>query len=173
MNLEEYKSLQITGKDGYLWNFRYIDPDRREHIKRELMKQLTCDIDINNVIILFPLNAGGSNPIINDIVIDHCTNIICVLSILKKHGIKWKDGQNLDYYNRQSLNAGMVIVEEGLASIATNADPKYPKLHWNKNKESIYWSTPSKREKKLRKILKKQLPEKEIIFSGFFKERFS
>jgi len=182
MKLSDYKKLlgNYIGRDGNVHNGQYSTDESRLFFRNQLMKQLECDFDINNVIILFSNKAGGTQRCFKtdegkSILINYCTYILEILWILADHGIKWKDGRNIRDYCLQTLGAGMVIVEDGMASIATNANPLKPEVssHQKKNHSTIHWTETTDRELKLKRILKQKQVEKEIFFSGFFKARFN
>lgn len=177
MNLKEYKHLikcrfldsSFGCVVGYWSRERREIFHKYEDISDMLMKQMTCDFDVNNIIILFPNHGGFGSVCLFDngtIAIDHPSYIIDVTEYLKEYGIKWKDGTEICYSKDDwCVDAGGIIIEDGLArTIETNnilGNLRYfknPKRH-----KEIKWN-----EEDQKNI---DIGNKEIFFSGFFVER--
>ena len=152
MKLKDYQKLVdchfISPYGGYL--IRYWSKIERERwhkfedIEVDLMKQLTCDFDYKNCVILFPLALGyGETCLFNNrqIVIDHCTYILDIARFLKSKGIIWSNGKKFPKLDQSFPNPPMLIISKGRATTHINSNPL---------------------------TCAKKVGTKEIFFSGFF-----
>jgi len=134
MTLNDYKKLADCGfvwpyAGGILYSYwSPADRARRHNLKDvelELMKQLTCDFDYNNCVILFPLEMGyGTTMLFNnrEIVIDHCTYVLDIADFLKSKGVTWSDGKKFKV-DQCFPKTPMLIVNNGIATIHPNSNP--------------------------------------------------
>lgn len=148
----------------------YFSPDERPYNYSDVNNLLCNDLDINDIndiIILFPLNTNCGTTMLfknREIVVDHCTYFLRICVILNELGIKFKNGDSLrdDKYCQKGFS--QLIIKDGIASISTNsANPlstpygsdNYNDIHITKEEHSkLDWS------------------KTEIMFSGFFLHMF-
>lgn len=132
MKLWDYKKLIdcnfISRYDGSV--VRYYSQEEMSNnydykeVEAELMKQLTCDFDYNNCVILFPLATRyGTSMLFNNrqIVIDHCTYVLDIGYFLKSKGVTWKDGSKLKV-DASFPRTPMLFIENGFAEIIDTAN---------------------------------------------------
>lgn len=133
MKLVDYKKLidcnfvsRYGGQVTWYWSQEEMaDNYDYKEIESKLMKQLTCDFDYNNCVILFPLATRfGTTMLFNNrqIVIDHCTYVLDIGYFLKSKGVTWKDGSKLKVDASFPLTP-MLFIENGLAEIIDTANP--------------------------------------------------
>lgn len=156
MNLKEYIELKkcnfidFEGTIKWYWsneerskNYNY------QEINDKLCKQLTCNFDYNNCVILFPLACGGTSCLFNQgkVVIDHCTYPLDIVDFLNSKNVEWeggilKSGQHL-------YGTTMIIVENGVAKLF--------------KKFGYHDADPTQKSK--------EVGDKKIFFSGFLVNR--
>jgi hypothetical protein len=133
MKLVDYKKLvdcNFVSRYGGQVTWYFSQEERAENydykeVESELMKQLTCDFDNNNCVILFPLATRyGTTMLFNNgqIVIDHCTYVLDIGYFLKSKGVTWKDGSKLKVDSSFPVTP-MLFIENGLAEIINTANP--------------------------------------------------
>jgi len=177
MNIEEYKELQ---KCGFISNFRGeiinlpFDPNDvpydREKVAKTLYKQLNEEVDFKNVIILFPLATGfGRNGLFgkDKICIDHPSYIVSVREILRKAGIKFKSGEELNDEKYRQNSFSLLVVHNGEAYVSSiYTDPLNSCINYlcseRKDIKNIHINQSE--------IKNLDIHNKKIFFSGFFKE---
>jgi hypothetical protein len=130
-----------------------------------IMGQLTSPVDFKNIIILFTSYTYGTNRYFgglrDGVLTDHCTYPLEVCSILKKHGIKFKDGRDIRDNKYSQRSYMMLIVQNGIA---------YPSIKFGDPTRQFAFS--DKQEWSVDESDKITVDDKEIIMSGFFVHRF-
>ena len=169
MTTDEYKLLI---REGFISKWRgslkraYADFSSREKFQETykkvepvMLKQLTDDFDINNCIIIIPVNTGyGANYLWNnrEIVDSHCTHSVNLRYILHKMGMKEYNGKSL-IDNTQRTTA-MFVINDGVVYCSYGDYPTAYPL-------DAFYITPNKT------INPKLLDNKPIFFSGFILKR--
>jgi hypothetical protein len=178
MNKNEYLNLYNIGfLDSYkggIKDYTYLThntvPYNYSSVNELLCKDLYKNIDIKNVIILFPLstNTGKIKQFNNgNILIDYCTYIIDVKNILHDNGIKYKNGETLINKKYSQTIFTAIIVENGIAyscNYTANPFSNYITLNSTENIKDI-----SINKEDLINVNRDNL---EILFSGFFIENY-
>ena len=149
-NYQELLDCRFVSSGGAI-EWYWSEDERRQNydykaIEAELMKQMTCEFDPKNCVILFPLATKcGTTMLFNkrEIVIDHCTYILNIADFLKSKGVVWEDGSKFKV-DQCSPRTPMLIINNGLARRVETANPLF-------EGESV--------------------KDKEIFFSGFLVER--
>lgn len=166
MNIQEYEQIRRSGliKDrGSIsrqgMRFPWGTEGYNEHVipKDILASQLTCPIDFKNLIILCPLGTGyGTNRFFKhgniEVLIDHSTYSVGVRYLLKNYDIKYKTGKSVADESVTQLKFGMMVIKDGIAC------DKYGVI-------GNYHSADPR-------DVPKNLQNLNIIFSGYFLERF-
>lgn len=123
-----------------------------------MLKQLTDDFDINNCIIVIPINTGyGANYLWNNkqIVDSHCTHSVCLRYKLHEMGMKEHDGKSL--LKNTQVKTSMFVIDNGVVYCSAGDYPSaYP--------FDIFFMPNENANSKL-------IENKQIFFSGFILER--
>ncbi len=177
--VSEYKKIKSTGLIGIFgslnkdhnmvqdgsFSIKKIINYKEENLPMDIiMGQLTSPVDFNNIIILFTIGGRyGTNRFFGkeQILSDHCTYSIPVKEVLHKHGVKFKNDVSLKSQKYSQRSIMMLIVQNGIAySVKDNGDPT-SRLAWSENHEVDLDMTDEV-----------TIEDKNIMFSGFFVERF-
>lgn len=175
MTLEDYTTLVNLkfvnyyegGVNPASWEHTFPWDANRDLVNRILDSQLDEPIDFKNIIILFPLWSGGTNGFFGTkrVLIDHAGFIVYVRRILKEHGVKFKDSNELDADKYSQATYSMLIVHNGMAcvseKIAKPTDPTQFTTH-HKIFDGIHVNDSD--------IPNLNIKGKQIFFSGFFLE---
>ena len=169
MTREEYKSLVrdrfIYGLRGSInrsnYDFKSLEDFHEVYKKVEplMLRQLTDDFDINNCIIVIPINTDyGTNYLWNNrqIVDSHNTHSVTLRYKLHEMGMKEYDGKSL--LDNTQKNTAMFVIDNGVVYCSAGNYPSADPL-------SPFYITPNKM------IETKLLENKSIFFSGFILER--
>lgn len=168
MTVNEYKSLVGEGfvlpfrgelKRGHTFESQEKLGSILNKVKPIMMKQLTDDFDINNCIIILPINTGyGSNFLWNNrqIVDSHCTHSVNLRYKLHEMGMKEFDGKSL--LDNVQKSTAMFVIDNGIVYCSAG---DYPTA----NPLTKIFITSNKT------IDQKILKDKPIFFSGFLLER--
>jgi hypothetical protein len=172
MQISDYiklKSCGFLGYGGCIQSYWSID-DRKHDLPKiidEIGLQILNPLDFRNCVIIFPLASSmGSTCLINDVPLDHCTNVLSIVDFLGRNGVRWKDGSIMKSGQHLS-KIGMLIVTDGVAVATTTADPTnlgFLSYHPGISDKNLYYRH-SEGDPGISN-------NSDLIFSGMFIEKF-
>lgn len=178
MNVEQYRKLIgldfLDGHSGRVkFHTRGLPYDYKKVMDELILPQLTCKLDLKNLIILNPdgqivceTDKGERFPI------THCTYPVDITHFFKKKGIKFKKNISATARAHSQERMELIIVQDGVAYTNMScANPLSNTLcvHWSGGLHSVLTSSAITITEKDLKFL--DFTNKEIIFSGCFVKR--
>lgn len=184
MNRSQYErllDLQFLSKDGSIQFYSSEPPYAAnfQEIEDIILGQLKDEIDLKNVVIMFPVGTGyGRTGIYGPerIVIDHCTNFLNLRPLLHKKGIRFKDDIEMTSEKYSMMNVAMLIIQDGVAyAIDSYANPYGTNLTYNR--AASYNSDPAVNHAEIKYDDKDKrngvgVKNKPVYFSGFVLHSF-